>query len=121
MPRSRPRGHSSGDSSGGDDGGSPPPPRRPRPSGGDGDPESISAAEARVENKAGDGRGGSAGRTPGGPADSAGRAADVPVDSAGTGGPPWPVSSSVPGSARGRELSLPHRRHSINGSRNGWV
>ncbi|MEV4640411.1 hypothetical protein AB0J80_24010 [Actinoplanes sp. NPDC049548] len=36
-------------------------------------------------------------------------------------GPPWPTSDSVTGSARGRNLNPPHRRHTINGARNGEI
>ncbi|MDY7090491.1 MAG: hypothetical protein SYR96_36055, partial [Actinomycetota bacterium] len=88
----------------------PPPPRRHTTGGPDGgDAPSIAAAQAQLTNAARNGRSGAEGRSTG----SASPA--VPA------GPPWRVADSVTGAARGKELSPPHRRHTIAGSRNGQV
>lgn len=47
----------------------------------------------------------------------------VTADPAGPGGdgPPWPVADSVEGTARGRSLTPPNKRHTVSGARRGEV
>ncbi|MCY1141654.1 hypothetical protein OWR29_26965 [Actinoplanes sp. Pm04-4] len=99
MPKSHPHGGNGNDPP-------PPPPRRPRTAGAD-EPDNIAAAQARIARVAETGR----------PSETPTRADVVPE----AGGPPWPAANDIPGSARGRDLNPPHRRHTIAGARNGIV
>jgi hypothetical protein len=92
MPKSRPPGND------------PPPPGRP-PSGGD--PENIRAAQEHTEIVLLHGH-------PGAERSESNAAP-------GTSGPPWPVAGTVTGSARGRDLNPPHRRHTVAGASNGQI
>ncbi|MBL7262077.1 hypothetical protein [Paractinoplanes lichenicola] len=104
-PRSRPH------TPGGGDGGDPPPPRR-RPGGGSGNggnARSIADAQAQTTGKARDGRAGTSDRSTG---------SGSPATPA---GPPWRASDAVTGAGAGKDLSPPHRRHTVTGSRHGKI
>ncbi|WP_250000317.1 hypothetical protein [Actinoplanes sp. M2I2] len=49
------------------------------------------------------------------------RRSALPGKPDGSPGPPWPTVGSVTGSAHGKDLNPPHRRHTITGARNGIV